>query len=69
MSVVAWIFPCGFVDSEVGHFEADLLVEKCVLLELKAARALESAHRAQLTELSESDGNRGWVITEFRREA
>ncbi len=33
---------------QVGQFEADLLVEKCVLLELKAARALGSAHQAQL---------------------
>jgi GxxExxY protein len=30
------------------QFEADLLVEKSVLLELKAARALDSTHQAQL---------------------
>jgi GxxExxY protein len=40
--------PVWFRGSEVGHFQADILVEQCVLLELKAARALESAHRAQL---------------------
>ena len=40
--------PVWFRGSEVGHFQADILVENCVLLELKAARALESAHRAQL---------------------
>lgn len=33
---------------QVGHFEADMLVENCVLLELKAARALDSSHQAQL---------------------
>jgi GxxExxY protein len=42
------IIPVWFRGSEVGHFQADILVEQCVLLELKAARALESAHRAQL---------------------
>ena len=33
---------------QVGHFEADILVENCVLLELKAARALDNSHQAQL---------------------
>lgn len=32
----------------MGCFEGDLLVEKCVLLELKAARTLDSSHKAQL---------------------
>lgn len=32
----------------VGDFEADLLVEKKVLLELKTVRTLDSAHEAQL---------------------
>lgn len=40
--------PVLFRGKEVGHFEADILVENCVLLELKAARALDSSHRAQL---------------------
>lgn len=40
--------PVSFRGWEVGHFEADVLVENCVLLELKAARALEPSHRAQL---------------------
>jgi GxxExxY protein len=39
--------PVWFQGHQVGHFEADILVENCVL-ELKAARALESSHRAQL---------------------
>jgi GxxExxY protein len=33
---------------KVGKFEGDILVEKSVLLELKAARTLDSAHQAQL---------------------
>jgi GxxExxY protein len=32
----------------VGEFEADILVDGCLLIELKAVRALESAHEAQL---------------------
>jgi GxxExxY protein len=32
----------------VGQYRADLLIEETVLLELKAARTLESSHEAQL---------------------
>ena len=40
--------PVWFRGEQVGYFEADVLVEDCVLLELKAARMLDSSHRAQL---------------------
>ncbi|HEV2834100.1 MAG TPA: GxxExxY protein [Pyrinomonadaceae bacterium] len=40
--------PVRFRGHQVGHFEADMLVEKCVLLELKALRALDRSHEAQL---------------------
>ncbi|HSL52845.1 MAG TPA: GxxExxY protein, partial [Pyrinomonadaceae bacterium] len=40
--------PVWFRGHQVGKFEADILVENCVLLELKAARSLDSSHRAQL---------------------
>lgn len=40
--------PVWFRGFRVGSFEADVLVEHCVLLELKATRALVSNHRAQL---------------------
>jgi GxxExxY protein len=40
--------PVWFRGYEVGHFEGDILVEKRVLLELKAVRALDSSHQAQL---------------------
>ena len=40
--------PVRFRGIEVGHFEADMLVEKCVLLELKAVRTLDGSHQAQL---------------------
>ena len=40
--------PVWFRNHKVGEFRADLLVEGEVLLELKSARRLESAHEAQL---------------------
>jgi len=40
--------PVWFRRHQVGQFEGDLLVEQSVLLELKAARMLTSAHQAQL---------------------
>jgi GxxExxY protein len=40
--------PVWFRGRKVGQYYADLIVESVVLLELKAARTLESAHEAQL---------------------
>src|SRR5438445_5377926 len=40
--------PVWFRGKPVGDFTADMLVEDCVLLELKAAGALDSSHQAQL---------------------
>jgi GxxExxY protein len=40
--------PVYFRGQNVGNFRADVLVEDLVLLELKSARVLESAHEAQL---------------------
>ena len=40
--------PVWFRGKEVGHFEGDMLVERSVLLELKAVRALDGSHQAQL---------------------
>jgi GxxExxY protein len=37
-----------FRNELVGDFRADIIVEGCVLLELKAARAIDSAHEAQI---------------------
>ena len=40
--------PVWFRGNQVGAFTADMLVEGSVLLELKAARALDISHQAQL---------------------
>lgn len=40
--------PVRFRGREVGVFKADLLVERSVIVELKAARDLDGSHEAQL---------------------
>src|SRR6266849_10976385 len=40
--------PVWFRGNKVGDFTADMLVERCVILELKAVRTLDSSHEAQL---------------------
>jgi GxxExxY protein len=40
--------PVWFRGRKIGDFTADMLVEKSVLLELKAGRSLDPAHEAQL---------------------
>ena len=47
---VCWpvAIPVWFRGNQVGHFEGDMLVERSVLLELKAVRALDGSHQAQL---------------------
>jgi GxxExxY protein len=40
--------PVSFRGQRVGVFTADMLIQGCVLLELKAARCLDQSHQAQL---------------------
>ena len=40
--------PVWFRSQRVGQFEGDMLVEECILLELKVARCLDQSHQAQL---------------------
>lgn len=42
------VIPVWFRGKIVGDFEGDIMVERSVLLELKSARCLDSAHHAQL---------------------
>jgi GxxExxY protein len=41
-------FRFGFGGKKIGQYFADLLVERTVMVELKAGRTLETAHEAQL---------------------
>ena len=61
--------PVWFRGIRVGRFEADVLVEDCVLLELKAVRTLDSSHRAQLMNYLRATEIEVGATTEFRREA
>ena len=40
--------PVWFRGMQIGDFQADLLLENTIFLELKAARTLDKAHEAQL---------------------
>ena len=40
--------PVWFRGSQVGDFDADLMVNRLILLELKTARAIENSHLGQL---------------------
>ena len=40
--------PVWFRGAQVGDFDADVMVDRTLLLELKAARAIDPAHVAQL---------------------
>jgi GxxExxY protein len=42
------LIPVVFRNRDVGQFRSDLLVEKLVLLELKAVQALDRSHEAQV---------------------
>jgi GxxExxY protein len=61
-----------FRGQKVGQYFADIMVENAVLLELKAARHLESAHEAQLHYLRASEIELGLLLNfgqrpQFRR--
>jgi len=40
--------PVWFRGQKIGFYEADLVINDCVLVELKACKVLDSAHEAQL---------------------
>ena len=40
--------PVWVRSQKVGDFSADLLVNRCILIELKAVRTLDTTHQAQL---------------------
>ena len=63
-------------DVVVGEFRADLLVERCILVEVKAVRALAPAHEAQLVNYLSATGldlglllNFGAARLQFRRKS
>jgi GxxExxY protein len=54
-------------DVVVGRYEADLLVEECVLVELKAVKAFDEIHMAPVPELPQGHGFAGVPAHQLRR--
>ncbi len=50
---------------QVGYFEADIVVEGLVLVELKAVRALDEAHQAQCMNYLRATGMRVCLLINF----
>ncbi|GGK02876.1 GxxExxY protein [Luteimonas terricola] len=54
-----------FHNHVVGEFRTDLLVEDCLLVEIKATRALTDAHEAQLLNYLKATGIRVGLLLNF----
>ncbi len=51
----------------IGDFAADLLVENCILVELKAVKALDEAHMAQCINYLAASGLKVCLLLNFGR--
>lgn len=51
--------------SVVGEYEPDLVVEECIIVELKAARSLNNEHIAQLLNYLKATGTRVGLLVNF----
>jgi GxxExxY protein len=51
----------------VGDFAADLLVEQCVIVELKAGKALDDAHMAQCINYLAATGLKVCLLLNFEK--
>ena len=54
-----------FDNVEVGKYEADLIVEGCILVELKAVRDLNEVHKAQCMNYLKATGFRICLLINF----
>ena len=52
-------------DVVIGEYQADLLIEGQVIVELKAAKALESAHTAQCINYLKATGLKTCLLINF----
>lgn len=59
--------PVKYRNAVVGDYIADLVVEGRVILEIKAARQLDSAHEAQLLNYLKATGIRVGLLLNFGR--
>ena len=56
-----------YKNEPVGDFAADLLVEDCVIVELKSARTLDDVHSAQCLNYLKATGLRVCLLVNFGR--
>ncbi len=54
-----------YMDILVGDFVADLLVEECVIVEIKAGRALDDVHTAQCVNYLKATGLQVCLLVNF----
>ena len=57
--------PVWFHEQTIGSYDADLVVNRVVLLELKACKALDSSHEAQLLHYLRSTGIEVGLLLNF----
>ncbi len=60
--------PVTYREESVGVYYADLLVNRSVICELKSAKALASAHEAQLLHYLKATGTKVGLLLNFGRE-
>jgi GxxExxY protein len=60
-------FTITFLGEPVGRYVADLIVDSRVVVEVKAARALDAAHLAQLLNYLRASGLRVGLLLNFGR--
>jgi GxxExxY protein len=52
---------------ELAHHELDLIVESCVIVEIKAVSQLEEIHAAQLVAYLKATGLRAGLLMNFNK--
>ena len=56
-----------FRGQPIGTYKADIIVESCVVVELKASRAIDPAHEAQVINLLRATGLEVGLLMNFGR--
>jgi len=56
---------CIYDNAVVGDYIADIIVDECVILEIKAAKAIDAIHQAQLLNYLKATGFHIGLILNF----
>jgi GxxExxY protein len=60
-------YPVSYNGEEIGDYVADLVVEDCLLVELKCADQISNEHVAQCLNYLKASGIRLGLLVNFRR--